>query len=374
MSFLLVFAQVIGCTALKGSRGLPTSLTAVSQRLRQGSRSAKGTQPHKLDAAQLSEIRTVSCLKARQLSPDFDCKGSDEVTDGMLEALARRQYDDMPLGLGNFPSWRDDACHSGGQQLLCDPSGLMQEPDHNAVAATLGRFGASASVVCGKLETEMFDKNVTERRPFRFAIVVLGYESSVPEISDALTQQRFGLFVLANWDLMPTYNGIQVRPTEPRPTGNQSNRPCKTQLACPDAALLVVMPQHGRAFLSAASCEFICAERGGPQVVAAVEQSMARGDSLGHAIQAGIEAAGIVLSTTGSAPLSMVEPVLTRKWRIIHEHRQWLDDMLRSGIFWQWSQRVVLFALLAFSAFVAASFLYFNCISQGPSLRKGAQR
>merc|ERR1719401_1628880 len=38
-------------------------------------------------------------------------------------------------------------------------------------------------------------------------------------------------------------------------------------LRCPNTGMLIVVPGSRRAFLSSASCEFVCQERGGPEVV-----------------------------------------------------------------------------------------------------------
>lgn len=361
-------ASAVVASAAEEGHGLRSALVdgtagrQLRQRLRQNGK--KKDQPAGLNASQLSEILTVSCLKARQLDPNYPCKGSEEITDEMLEALGKTNWTNAPLSLGNYPSWRDRECHSGGH-LLCDPAETLKDEAWVTVTDAMTKFEkVGTSVTCGSFETKMHAARPTEPRPFHLGVAIASGNGFRREDTDAATLQKFGLYVLANWELLAAYNGIKVR-TEVKAIYQQF-LPVEN---CPDSAVLIVLPEHGKAFLSSPSCEFICAERGGPQVVAAVEDALLQGKPLQQAVVAGVQAVSDVLDRTGSMPLSMTEPEMTMNRRTSLENRKWWEHLKRTDVFWIWSQRVLFLVLMVFTIFVLASFAYFNCLPQTPSLR-----
>merc|ERR1719486_1262548 len=111
--------------------------------------------------------------------------------------------------------------------------------------------------------------------------------------------QYFGRVVMSEWGLSPIYNGVDA---ENAVDQSEMYSWDDYQANCPTTAMLIILPDHHEAFLSAPSCEFICQSRGGPEVVAETLAALDKG-GVAAAINAGIAEVDRVLSQT--LPLSL---------------------------------------------------------------------
>merc|ERR550537_1331596 len=91
-----------------------------------------------------------------------------------------------------------------------------------------------------------------------------------PSESDPDSLQTMGLLLLSKWGL--------TQPLE----------------SCPHAAILIIVPGERVAHIASSSCEFICAERGGPEVVTATLGALDTG-GVAAAVKAGILETGRVV-------------------------------------------------------------------------------
>lgn len=315
----------------------------------------------RLGDAQLREIYSVSCLKARQLDPRYPCKEFEKVPAEVLKEIGRPEKV-ATLDMGNFPNWRDSRCHSDGE-FLCDPDGLLQLSGRHAVASRLENFREQTWVTCTRLDRLGSKGDKPDARAFDLAVVVLG-DWPTSE-SDPATLHKFGLLVMAQWGLVPIYNGVDARNYVTRVFSRR-----QYTANCPNAATLIVLPALGEVVLSSPSCEFICAERGGPQVRGAMEVALKQGRPLGEVIELGIEAVAEVLRASASHPLSMAEPGLTEQRRLERENQRWPEQLVRSDAYWVGVQRVILLGTIAFFAFALGAFAVYNFSAKPLTLRK----
>jgi len=245
----------------------------------------------------------------------------------------------------------------------------LQDGGFMNVSAALHSFGKHTKVVCGGLQSKMGRRRDCDPwyQTFQLGVAVLKGEELPRHSTDPNSLQQLANYIMARWDMMPSYNGVAVSPDDSR--------------ACPAAAaMLLVLPDLQKAYLGSASCEYICAEHGGPEVVLAVEEKLLEGvggidevgaEDIALAIEDGIKAVSKVLNVTGDAPLSSVEAEMTRSRRMLNKQRGWMDRIQRSDTFWLWSQRVLFLAIMAFSIFIVAAYIYYGCIQSGkPELRR----
>lgn len=148
----------------------------------------------------------------------------------------RREVLGPLLNAANYPSFQDPACNSNGT-YLCDPAGILSEPDRLAIAQELTRLRELNLVTCGRLQQDPVDP--THLQPFYLGIVVgQGWPESMQNTD---TMQSFGQVVASIWNMNLLYVG------EPKPF-----------LECPTTAMLILLPDSQKAFLSSESCEFTC--------------------------------------------------------------------------------------------------------------------
>jgi len=315
-----------------------------------------------LPDAELDHIFSVSCLKAKQLDPSYPCRGFEEVSEEDLMSIGKAPVK-YPLDLGNFPNWQESRCNSDGA-FLCDPDSVLRPSERSMVARALGEFRDQTLVTCGRLEESLVHSDtVLSKRHFNLAVVVLG-TWPVAE-SDPASLQKLGQLVSTRWGLMPIYNGVDAS----NPTDEFLSRREYTA-NCPNAAVLIVMPELGAATFSTPSCEFICAERGGREVTAAVEFALKRGAPLGEAIITGIQQVAAVLRVGLASPATMAEAGLTRERRFERELRESHERFLHSDAYIVGVQRALFAVILASIAFALGAFLYHNCSPRQPSLTK----
>jgi len=214
---------------------------------------------HFLTNTELTNITTVACLKARQRNPAVRC---------FNETLVKRPLGSSFAGqpnAGNYPYYNDPQCNSNGE-FFCDPSGLLTSEERRKLTDELGRLRNFNPVVCGRL----LDDSVDPRhfQPFYLG-VALAARWPISE-SDPDSLQHFGQIVAGHWNMDSLFTG------SPQP-----------YLRCPNSAVLVVLPDLRRVFLSSASCEFVCGSKGGPEVVQAATAALSSG-GLADAVHAAI--------------------------------------------------------------------------------------
>lgn len=310
--------------------------------------------------AELRDIYSISCLKAKQQDPSFPCTGDDHVPPEAVRLAARQ--DELPqASVGSYPVWQSSHCHSRGA-YFCDPNLQLKAKEQEALNLELRNLTTTASVTCGQLETKLSGEKQVFTRPFYLGLAIVG---EWPEMqSDQATLQKFGDVVMAQWGLMPTYNGVRVA------AGSASSQPCGAagSCNCPNSALLIVLADRGQAFLSSPSCEFLCDRRGGPEVAAAFETALQAGSGLPAAISAAIAEVHTLLSQTW--PMSIEEPASTRDRRTGYEYRRWQARFWRSDYTWVLLQRAALLSLVVVAVAFAFGILAMVVAPNKPMLRK----
>lgn len=230
-----------------------------------------GIQPvaigHLLTNHELRNISSVDCLKAKQEDPGFICedfKGTNTFT-GTISA-------------GNFPDYQDVACKSVNGEFFCDPDGLLTITERGALASELKRLRYENLVPCGRVLHDKVDP--WHLQPFYLGVVLLG--NWPMSEADPESLQQFGQIVASQWNMDKKYAGT--------PPG---------RITCPNTGVLLVMPNLRQAYLSTASCEFICQAHGGPEVVTATLKSWSDNEKV-DGLLAGVRAAYSVLGAAGS--------------------------------------------------------------------------
>ncbi|CAK0870338.1 unnamed protein product [Prorocentrum cordatum] len=194
-------------------------------------RTGLGIQPaakgHFLTSREPRNITSVvDCLKAKQEDPTVECSESANTSEftGKLSA-------------GNFPDYEDAVCKSVNDEFFCDFDGLLSEKERQVLAWELKKMRNDNLVPCGRLLHDKVDP--WHLQPFYLGVVVLAdwpLKQADPE-----SLQQFGQVVASQWNMDKTYAG--------NPPG---------RLTCPNTGVLLVLPSLRQAYLSTASCEFIC--------------------------------------------------------------------------------------------------------------------
>lgn len=207
---------------------------------------------HFLTATELRNITDIDCLQARQLDPTIICNGTAALGADVPVLSSRTSP-------GSYPSYTAAACRSQGE-FLCDPGPdtVLSNEELANLATELHalRERSSNLVTCGRL----LDDPVNQRhlQPFYLGVAIATGWPAADATTESL--QQFGQMVAADWNMDELYVG--------------SRQP---YLRCPNTAMLVILPDRRQAMLSSASCEFLCASRGGAEVVrrtlAALEHS-----------------------------------------------------------------------------------------------------
>jgi hypothetical protein len=227
-------------------------------------------QGHFLTNTELTNITAINCLQARQQDPSVVCEGPSEL---LLSSTLEE------LNAGSFPRYNDSICNSGGA-FFCDPQGTLSSEEQAQVAGNLTRLRESVGVTCGRLQNDPVDRR--HLQPFYLGVVILP-STWLSSESGPEALQTFGQIVAADWNMDSMWVGT------PQP-----------YLRCPTSAVLLVLPSARQAYLSSASCEFICSSRGGPEVVTATLVGLDHGGAA-RGVLAGIQAAYHALSIRPSA-------------------------------------------------------------------------
>lgn len=240
---------------------------------------------HFLTSSELENVTAVSCLEAKQINPAVVC---DNATVS-LTATAESGYQspwktgqtDTGLTAGNYPSYEDAVCHSQGE-YLCDFSEELEEKEQADVALLLKQKREDTPVQCGKLLDDTVDRR--HYQPFYLGVAVI--KDWPTEASGPDSLQQLGQIIGAQWNMGQLFVGSTI-----------------PQVQCPNTGMLLILTKNRQAYLSTESCEFICRDRGGPEVVTAVLSAL---DTEGPnaAVQAGIKTVYNILGRPGAASLS----------------------------------------------------------------------
>lgn len=303
---------------------------------------------------QLRGIYSIDCLRTKQLhGPLAPCDHG---------LVANEETDIPPLGIGTYPNWQETICRSHGE-FFCDPEVTIPESQVLDVVKSLNYVKQTARVTCGQLESKLSFSDKTHTRPFNFGVAIA--DNWPQSEKDPMSLQKFGLLLMTDWGLMPMYNGVDQ--------GNGVNEAFawKDYAAnCPNAAVLIVLPKYGTAFLSSPSCEFICEDRGGPEVVNAVVERLNRDGNVGMAVQAGIEEVGRIIRETDAASLVEAEEP---SYRTQNRMATWEAKLLRQEDTWNFLLRLVfvLVIVIAFAGVGVAALWLFGPFGSKDDTREG---
>lgn len=239
-------------------------------------RSGIGHQPrpegHFLTHHELSNISSIACLEARQRDPTLDCTGEDA-------ARSLGETFEGPLSAGNYPRWDDPHCHMETPGYLCDPTRVLTPQERQDLQQELQTLRYDVPVQCGSLQSQAEDQR--HLQPFYLGVALA--EGWPRNQQDPASLQWLGESLVAKWNMDHLYTG--------------SYRP---YAMCPNSAMLIILPDSRQAYLASESCEFVCADRGGPEVVSSILAAL-DGQSVADAVRIGIREVYRVLQHTDPA-------------------------------------------------------------------------
>jgi len=330
----------------------------------------KATKPHKMAAlqrstlkkptsegrnflhkTQLQPITSIHCLQEKQRNPNAPCQDLPE------EAFAG------PIDMGNFPSWQDGICNSN-YNYFCDSSNLFERQERQATLERLQLFNERMMVNCGEFSPDddphsnhWYDKQnpvhygrlgLQGFRPFNLAIVVADEWPSSER--DAKSMEYFGRVIMAQWGMMPIYNGVDHHNSvnKNHKNANQLYKFSEYNKNCPNAAVLFIIPKSRQVYLSSPSCKFICESRGGPEVVAATLAGLDRG-GLEEAVLMGMNQVEKILQVTGERSPSAQTPFTGSK----------NGSFMDSDASWVLMLRLLCVLLIGLALIFAGAFVYY---------------
>mmetsp|Transcript_152349 Transcript_152349/g.265552 ORF Transcript_152349/g.265552 Transcript_152349/m.265552 type:complete len:402 (-) Transcript_152349:113-1318(-) len=232
-----------------------------------------------LTPMELGRINTIDCLQMKQKNPFVNCS-----TDIGYDS----NYEVSPA---NYPSWKDPACRSNGE-FFCDPNRLLDDEQRAKLTTLLGQLRKKSSVLCA-------DRDPIDRWHYQPFYLGVALAKDWPlSLSDTETLQFFGRMLAARWNMSFPWDG------SPLPYSR-----------CPNEGMLIILPEQKQVFLSTPNCEFLCATRGGPEVVTAVNYVL-KSQDLGKAVKSGIETIYKILNGTTPETANLVpSPQLDNWWQ-----------------------------------------------------------
>lgn len=230
-SFSLAAALAAACVAQLGQ---PAAAVAATRKQR-------SPKAGFLTNSELRGIPSIDCLQAKLSDPSAPC-GNGTATGEASVLLA-------PTSPGSYPKYSDAVCRSHGD-YVCDPGPeqVLNDEELASLAAELRKFRERSEnlVTCGRLLDDPVDRR--HLQPFYLGVAfATGWPA---KDSNTESLQEFGQIVAADWNMDEPWVGT----TQP-------------YLRCPTTAMLVILPDRKQVMLSSGSCEFLCAARGGDQVV-----------------------------------------------------------------------------------------------------------
>lgn len=331
------------------------SHTVVATQEQSSIRYAPQKGQHFLNKHQLRPITSIDCLEQKRHHPDRPCS----------KAAERGDATPGIMNMGNFPHWKDAVCHSDGE-FFCDPGSLLKYPEQKAVQDRLRLLKERTMVNCGAFEakqdlhTEHWydEKNnihygrlgLEDHRPFNLGVVIADEWPS--NEMDPKSVEYFGHVVMAEWGLMPIYNGVDHETYV-----NQALTESEYFKNCPNGAMLFVIPKQHEAFLISPSCEFMCPSKGGPEIAAATLAGLDRG-GIQEAVLAGIDEASRVLESTIAMSVELNRTAPKTRWR------RSKPDSSVSDIGLVWVLRILYCGLILFGVGILGAFVYFVVVPQ----------
>lgn len=229
---------------------------------------------HFLTHHELSNITSIACLEARQRDPTISCAGEEIV--GHFGAQSASEAFQGPLSAGNYPHWEAPECHMETPGYMCDPTQALTLQERADIQSELQSLRYDVPVQCGSLQNDPAQER--HLQPFYLG-VALATEWPINQ-QDPASLQWLGESLVARWNMDHLYTG--------------SYRP---YAMCPNSAMLIILPDSRQAYLASESCEFVCMERGGPEVVSSILAALDR-QGTAEAVRAGIREVYRVLQHT----------------------------------------------------------------------------
>lgn len=339
-AFLIVAPLLCSCMVAGKQISLlhQNAMTASGALTRHGRPVNPKPSGHMLTNTELRPVNSVRCLEGKQEDPTYNCSGP--VQPGIPSAR---------LNAGNYPSWKDARCHSGGE-YFCDPDDLLSPAERKQLAATMKSLREGQKITCGpQLQHDPVDK--WHYDPFYLGVAI-AKDWPLHE-SDAHSLQSFGQILAGRWNMTYPWDGNPA-----------------FYARCPNAAMLILLPEKRQAVLSSSSCMFICEDKGAPEVATAALLGL---DSKGllAGVTAGMSEVYKVLSKTSPMHKQGWEPAeeTAGTWTPWNEGTSGADGRYANSTWqqnlWNYSQRFLfVFAalLLIFSVVVA---LLVCCLAPG---------
>lgn len=276
-----------------------------------GKRVSSDTPDHFLTDSELKNTSSVPCLQLKQQNPAIRCDGTSSYT-----------RDGYPLdgkgsgfNIGSYPHWKDSKCHSH-DDYFCDPDNLLDDKDRAALVDELRSLRNTTQVTCGQLQNDTVDNRHFET--FFLGVAIAGSSWQGGLDSDSL--ETFGRVLASQWQL----NKIQTGPE-------------MLYTTCPNVAMLLLFPGSRRAFVSSPSCEFICQDRGGPEVTSVTLTAFDAGGIVAG-IRAGMKEAHRVVTKTPE--MSKAYDPIAKSEKTTAADKEQISDLLNLG------QRLIFFAIV----------------------------
>lgn len=223
---------------------------------------------------ELRNISAIACLEARQRNPGITCRN-----ESLLYRPVSGPTFSGQLNAGNYPNYQDPVCNSDGE-YFCDPSSILNMEERKGLVRELTKLRYNNPVTCGYRLNDPVDPR--HYQPFYLGVAMATKWPAGESDPDSL--QQLGQVIDADWNM-----------------GNKFVGPHIPYLRCPNTAILIFMPEIRRAFVSSASCEFICQDRGGPEVATAALLAMDKGGPVAAVRAAMLEAYRVVSRDSNNA-------------------------------------------------------------------------
>lgn len=219
----------------------------------------------------LDNLQSIPCLEAKRDGQSYatPCGGTYHSMGASVDpvCLSRRSE---TLTIATYPKWNEPCCNGAGG-YFCDPDKVLSREENAVTQQDIEKFSSTHSVACPRLMPYHAGNGTFNQRmdrSFRLGIAIAKDFPAGEADPDSLA--NFGLLLLNKWGLHEQRD------------------------LCPHSAILILLTGVRQAFVASASCEFICNEKGGPEVVTAMLEAL---DTKGAAaaIEAGVETAGRII-------------------------------------------------------------------------------
>jgi len=340
LHFLAAAAAAASGAPRRPGRSLAQLRASASAAQTAAARASRQPPPsgHFLTDHELKPIVTISCLEAKQKDRNVQCTGN-------AFTVQRGGKVEGPLNAGNYPSWKEGRCLSGGE-FFCDPNDLLTSEERNLAREELRTLREQASVTCDLKPPQVgLSHGDYHYQPFYLGVALANGWPHSEAGPDSL--QFFGQVVASRWNMTYLWNGYP-----PNYAG------------CPNQAMLVILPDLRQAYVSSPSCQFICQDRGGREVVTAVLADLDR-HGLSQAVQTGIWEVYHVVNATGAVGRAFKKAIGADAVKVVNLPNE-LDPGLSLAV--NWTQRI-LYVIAVITFFLSLGVALLVCWI-APGLRK----